>query len=444
MPTVATWTFAANQNYNSATNTVAIVISKASAVIVVDGYTGVYDGDAHSATGTATGVKGEDLSSLLNLGASFTDVPGGTADWSFAGNVNYKYDNGVVSIVISKADASITVHGYTGVYDGNPHGATGQAKGVKGENLSGLLNVGDTFTNVPGGTATWSFTGNGNYKNASGTAVIAISKADASITVHGYNGVYDGNAHGATGQAAGVKNEDLSGLLNLGASFTNVPGGTATWSFAGNSNYKTATGTAAIVISKADQVIVWATPSAIIYGTPLSTDQLNATLTKGDGTLTYLPAAGTVLPVGAQILEVSAAATTNYNAASKQVTLQVNPWYATGFYKPVTMGGSSIINTVKAGSTVPLKFNLYTSVNGTELTTTDSIAGFQVSSISCGAGTLEDPVEFVTTGATALRYDSIERQFIQNWQTPKGAGNCYKVAMTAKDGTSLVAFFKTK
>jgi hypothetical protein len=43
-----------------------------------------------------------------------------------------------------------------------------------------------------------------------------------------------------------------------------------------------------------------------------------------------------------------------------------------------------------------------------------------------------------------LRYDAADRQFIQNWQTPRGAGTCYKVAMTARDGTSIAAFFKTK
>ena len=307
-----------------------------------------------------------------------------------------------------------------------------------------MLHLGATFTNVPGGTANWTFDGNGNYNSTNGSASIAISKADAAITVNGYNGVYDGAAHGATGSARGVKNEDLSALLTLGASFTNVPGGTANWSFAGDGNYNGAGASASIVISKAAQVIAWATPSPVVYGTPLTGAQLNATLTTGDGALTYSPGAGAVLGVGSQVLEVTAAGTTNYYAASKQVTLVVTPWAASGFYKPVTMGGPSIVNTVKGGSTVPLKFNLYTSVNGAELTTIDNIAAFQVYTMSCSAGTFEDPVDFITTGGSTLRYDGIERQFIQNWQTPKGANNCYKVAMTAKDGTSLVAYFKTK
>ncbi|PYL38622.1 MAG: hypothetical protein DMF34_06300, partial [Verrucomicrobia bacterium] len=157
-----TWTFSdPNGNYNDASSTVTDKISKADAVIDVKGYTGVYDGNAHGATGSAKGVKGEDLSSLLSLGATFTNVPGGTATWTFAGNGNYNTGTGTADIVISKADAVIDVKGYTGVYDGNAHGATGSAKGVKGEDLSSLLSLGATFTNVPGGTATWTFAGNG-------------------------------------------------------------------------------------------------------------------------------------------------------------------------------------------------------------------------------------------------------------------------------------------
>src|SRR5207302_3057444 len=83
----------------------------------------------------------------------------------------------------------------------------------------------------------------GNYNTCTVTADIVISKSHAVIVVTCSPGVYDGNAHGATGSAKGVKGEDLSSLLSLGATFTNVPGGTATWTFAGNGNYNTGTGT---------------------------------------------------------------------------------------------------------------------------------------------------------------------------------------------------------
>ena len=187
-------------------------------------------------------MKGESLTSLLNLGGDFTNVPGGTATWTFAGDTNYKSATGSVAIVITQADAVVNVSGFSGVYDGNPHGATGTATGVKGESLTGLLNLGSSFTNVPGGTATWTFAGDTNYKSATGSVAIVITQADAVVNVSGFSGVYDGNAHGATGTATGVKGESLTSLLNLGEPFTNVPGGTATWTFAGGHELQVSNG----------------------------------------------------------------------------------------------------------------------------------------------------------------------------------------------------------
>jgi hypothetical protein len=248
----ANWTFEGGTNYVDDSGSVEIVINKADATILVLGTSVTYDGLAHGATGTATGADGSDLSALLDLGASFTDVPGGTANWTFAGDLNHNEDSGSVEILIGKADADIDVDGFTGTYDGDSHGATGTATGVEGEDLSGLLDLGDSFTGVPGGTAEWTFAGNGNYNNASGSVEIEIGKADATIEVLGFTGTYDGDPHGATGTATGVNGEDLSGLLDFGDSFTDVPGGTAEWSFAGNTNYNSDSGTAAIVINKAD------------------------------------------------------------------------------------------------------------------------------------------------------------------------------------------------
>ncbi|HEV2833326.1 MAG TPA: MBG domain-containing protein, partial [Hanamia sp.] len=50
---------------------------------------------------TATG-------SSLDLGASFTDVPGGTASWTFNGGTNYNNQSGTAAIVINKKAASVT------------------------------------------------------------------------------------------------------------------------------------------------------------------------------------------------------------------------------------------------------------------------------------------------------------------------------------------------
>src|SRR6185295_8690470 len=202
----------------------------------VNGYTGVYDANPHGATGTATGINDVDLSSGLDFGLSFTVVPGGTASWTFEGGTNYKDQSGTAAIVISQADADVTVNGYTGVYDANPHGATGTATGINDVDLSSGLDFGLSFTDVPGGTASWTFEGGTNYKDQSGTASIVITQADANVTVNGYSGVYDANPHSATGTATGINAVNLSSGLNFGLSFTNVPGGTASWTFEGGTN----------------------------------------------------------------------------------------------------------------------------------------------------------------------------------------------------------------
>ena len=132
----------------------------------MNGYTGTYDALPHGATGTATGVGGVNLSAQLDLGAGFTDVPGGTANWTFTGGTNYNDQSDSVAIVINKANATVTVSGYTGTYDALPHSATGTATGVGGVDLSAQLDLSTSFTDVPGGTAHWTFNGGINYRTS--------------------------------------------------------------------------------------------------------------------------------------------------------------------------------------------------------------------------------------------------------------------------------------
>src|SRR4029077_16643956 len=104
----------------------------ANASLTVNGSTGVYDGAAHGATGSATGVNAEDLSALLNLGSSFTAVPGGSANWTFAGNNNYNAANGSANIVITQAALSVTA--------GDASRSCGQTNPVVAATYGGFVN----------------------------------------------------------------------------------------------------------------------------------------------------------------------------------------------------------------------------------------------------------------------------------------------------------------
>ena len=105
------------------------------------------------------------------------------------------------------------------------------------------------------------------------------------------------------------------------ASYTGLIG--ATVSSPDFSNNVTASDT---VIFQQPPAITWATPAPIVYGTALSLTQLNATSPVA-GSFSYSPAAGTVLSVGPQTLQVlfTPTDTTHYTTSTGSVTLTVIP-----------------------------------------------------------------------------------------------------------------------
>lgn len=90
-------------------------------------------------------------------------------------------------------------------------------------------------------------------------------------------------------------------------------------------NYTSKSVTVNLVVNQAIPDINWANPQDIIVGTALSNIQLNASANV-TGNFTYMPPAGTQLPLGnGQTLKVNFVPTdaVNYKSASKQVTINV-------------------------------------------------------------------------------------------------------------------------
>jgi hypothetical protein len=128
------------------------------------------------------------------------------------------------------------------------------------------------------------------------------------------------------------------------------------------------------------------------------------------------------------------------NTTTVTQTYTVKAWTLKGFYQPVDM--DNVLNTVKGGSTVPAKFEVF--VGDTELTDPAMVSSIKFASTQCSLLVVQDAIETTATGSTSLRYDATAGQFIYNWKTPTGAGSCYKLTMTAQDGTSISANFKMK
>ncbi len=330
------WTFTdVAGNFNDDSGTVSDAIGKADAVIVVTPYSVTYNAASHTATGTATGVSLEALAGLDLSGTTHTNAGTyGSDAWTFTDVTgNYNDDSGTVSDAIGKADALVTVTGYTGVYDAAAHGATSTVVGVALDPTAAgsSINLGASFTNVPGGTASWTFTGGTNYNDQSGTAAIVINKADAVVTVTGYTGVYDAAAHGATSTIVGVALDPTAAgsSINLGASFTNVPGGTASWTFTGGTNYNDQSGTAAIVITtKSASVLVASKTKVYGSGDPILTGTLSGFEPADGVTASYSRVPGeTVLgsPYAITAVLNPSSVLSNYNITNTPSTLSITP-----------------------------------------------------------------------------------------------------------------------
>lgn len=178
-------------------------------------------------------------------------------------------------------------------------------------------------------------------------------------------------------------------------------------------SYLTVTTSVTLTITQATPNLTWATPAGIAYGIPLSSTQLNASVTgitgaALPGTLTYTPAAGAILVPGTQTLTVNFVPTDalDYTGASGSVRLVVSGITLTSFTpntanlgdpnKTITLTGLGFVsNSVVQvnGTAVPTTF-----VNPTTLTAIIPTADFAL------VGTLQiaafDPA--ISLASTAL------------------------------------------
>lgn len=254
-----TWYFNdAAGNYNSIEDFVDDAIDPADATCTVTPYSVAYDGSAHTATGSCTGVGGggDFLSGLDLSGTTHTDADSYTDNWTFTDVTGNYYDAGdSITDDISKADASCTIDGFSGTYDGTAHGAEGFCTGIGGVDLSGNLDLGSSFTDFPGGMADWTFTGGTNYNNQGSSVAIDINQAVSMVTVtcplapQTYTGAAQTPCT-AEATGAGMTPLDVSPSL-LYADNINVGTATVSASWGGDANHTGNTGSGSFTISPA-------------------------------------------------------------------------------------------------------------------------------------------------------------------------------------------------
>lgn len=231
------------------------------------------------------------------------------------------------SFTINKATAIVTLGSLLHNYNGTAKSATATTNPVN-LNVSLSYSQAGQAVQSPINADSYDVSATINDSNYQGHAIgtLVINKATATITLGSLSQVFDGNPKSATATTnpAGktvvtsysqnnqpVASPTNAGSYNVSATINDI-------------NYQgSATGT--LTINKATPTLTWDNPADITYGTALGNAQLNATASV-PGTMTYTPAAGTILNAGTnQELSVSFTPTdtTNFKGTSKTVKINV-------------------------------------------------------------------------------------------------------------------------
>ncbi len=97
------------------------------------------------------------------------------------------------------------------------------------------------------------------------------------------------------------------------------------------------------------------------------------------------------------------------------------------------------VNVVKAGNTVPIKFDIDGNHGLNILDGTPRIVPY-----TCVTGAPQDEIEQTTSAKQGLTYDKKSGLYQYAWKTPKNDRGCFRVELTLDDGSTHVALFRLR
>ena len=147
-------------------------------------------------------------------------------------------------------------------------------------------------------------------------------------------------------------------------------------------------------------------------------------------------ASGDAFPAGSTTVTCSARdGRTPANVATMSFQIHVT-YDGTGFFRPID--NLPVVNTVKAGSAVPVKFSL-----GGDQGLDILASGYPRSgTINCTASNQDEITETVTAGQSSLTYDMSAGQYVYVWKTERTWSGCRVLQLKLRDGRSYYATFQ--
>lgn len=361
-------------HYTTATATVTQTVNQASASITWPTPTAITYGTALSAAqlNATSSVPGTFAYSpaagtLLSAGSQTL-----TATFTPTDTVNYASVATAVSVIVKQVAPSVIWATPASITYGATLGAA---------QLNATANVPGTFVYSPAAgtippagtdqlTVTFTPTDTTNYTTVTATVTVSVNKTTPQVTWATPAPISYGTALGAAQLNA---SSTVPGTFSYApAAGTVLAAGTSTvtvtFTPTDTADYTSATATVTLTVNKVMPTVTWVTPAPIVFGTPLTATQLNATSTVA-GTFSYSPSAGTLLNAGQQTLSITfmPTDTTDYAPASATVTLTVTPATPTITWPtptPINSGTALSATQLNATANLPGTF-VYSPAAGT-------------------------------------------------------------------------------
>jgi hypothetical protein len=221
-------------NYLPVSNTVNVKVNQATPLTTVTPYSLTYDGNAHTATASATGLGGAALSATGFTLSGTTHTSGGsyTSDaWTFTdASGNYATVTGTVSDVIAKTSTGVSVNlgNLSQTYTGSP--------------------LAPTVTTTPSGLAvTYTYNGSTTVPTTAGTYTVVATINDPNYQGSTTGSLVIGKATTGVSVTLGNLAQSYTGSP-LTPTATTTPSGLAvTYTYNGSATPPTAAGTYAVV-----------------------------------------------------------------------------------------------------------------------------------------------------------------------------------------------------
>ena len=182
---------------------------------------------------------------------------------SFSETANYTAATGAGILTITPATPTVIVTPASFVYNGAARAAMGTVTGIGGASVGALTFTYDGSATSPVDGTSYqvlaSFAGAGNDGPSTGIGTLVITRATPVVTIVGGSFTYDGLQHAATSTVTGVNGRGIGTATMTDNGGTSIPSNFGSYvvvrTFAGNTNYTTASATGSVSIAKAPLTI---------------------------------------------------------------------------------------------------------------------------------------------------------------------------------------------